>query len=66
MGLFIMMIVYVMMSLLVAFLGKNRKFGFWGFFFCSLLFTPIAGMLAYFASCEKVHIIIKEREDKKA
>ena len=62
----VILIIYVGLSLFVAFLGKNRKFGFWGFFFSSLLFTPVAGMLAYFASCEKVRVVVKEPEDRKA
>ena len=37
-------------SLLVAFLGRNRKFGFWGYFFASLLLTPLLGILFVIAS----------------
>ena len=41
---------YVVMSLLIAIAGQNRKFGFWGYFFCSLLLTPILGLLFVIAS----------------
>jgi hypothetical protein len=44
------MIMYVFFSLIIAFLGINRKFGFWGYFFYSLLFTPILGVLILLAS----------------
>ena len=41
---------YILGSLLVAICGANRKFGFWGYFFCSLLLTPILGLLFVVAS----------------
>ena len=32
------------------FLGRKRRIGFWGFFFSSILFTPVIGLLyLYFA-----------------
>lgn len=37
-------------SLLVALMGRKRKFGFWGYFFASLLFTPLVGLLFVIAS----------------
>ncbi|MBF0200243.1 MAG: hypothetical protein HQK66_02830 [Desulfamplus sp.] len=40
----------VLLSYLVGLLGKNRKFGFWGYFFCSLMFSPLIGLLLVLAS----------------
>ena len=40
-----LLFIYTLASFLVALLGKNRKFGFWGYFFGSLLLTPIIGLL---------------------
>ncbi len=37
-------------SLVVAFLGRNQRFGFWGLFFCSLLLTPVIGLLIVLGS----------------
>ncbi len=37
-------------SALVAYLGRGRKFGFWGYFFASLLLTPLLGALLVIAS----------------
>lgn len=34
----------------VAFLGTNRKFGFWGYFFASMLLTPLIGILLVISS----------------
>jgi hypothetical protein len=43
----------VVLSLIIGLLGKNRKFGFWGYFFGSILLTPIMGLLLVLASDEK-------------
>ncbi len=41
------------LSLVIALLGKNRKLGFWGYLFFSLLFTPILGFIVLLASDKK-------------
>jgi len=41
---------YLVSSLVVAILGSNRRFGFWGYLFASFLLTPIIGMLLYLAT----------------
>jgi hypothetical protein len=46
-------LLYILLALVVAILGRNRKFGFWGYFFCSILFTPFLGILFVIAS-EKI------------
>lgn len=43
-------ILYIVGSLAVAWLGTHRKFGFWGYLFASLLFSPIVGVLLVVAS----------------
>jgi len=40
----------ILISLIIGVLGINRKFGFWGYFFYSLLFTPILGVILLFGS----------------
>jgi len=37
-------------SLIIGFWGRRRKFGFWGYFFCSLALTPCIGLLVLLAS----------------
>ncbi len=44
---------YLLLSILIALLGVRRKFGFWGYFFASLLLTPAIGMLLLLASCKR-------------
>ncbi len=34
-------LVYIFLSFVSAFLGRRRRIGFWGFFFLSLLVTPL-------------------------
>ncbi len=46
-------IVYIVLSLIIALLGTDRKFGFWGYFFCSLLLSPAIGLIVLFASDKK-------------
>ncbi len=46
---------YLALCLLAGILGRNRIIGFWGFFFCSILFTPVICLLfLYFAAPRKM------------
>jgi len=47
-------IIYIVLSIMIGLLGANRRFGFWGYFFYSLLFTPFLGLIILFASSKKV------------
>ncbi|MGV8118929.1 MAG: hypothetical protein AB2L14_04105 [Candidatus Xenobiia bacterium LiM19] len=42
--------IYVILSILLGLMGYNRKFGFWGYFFGSMLLTPLVGILLVLAS----------------
>lgn len=41
---------YVLVSLVVAFIGRHRRAGFWGFLVLSLVLTPIVTALLMYAS----------------
>jgi hypothetical protein len=43
-------ITLLVLSAIVGYIGKGRKFGFWGYMACSLIFTPIIGLVIVFAS----------------
>lgn len=43
-------LIYILFCIVVAVLGRERKFGFWGYFFSSILFTPPVGLLLVIAS----------------
>jgi hypothetical protein len=51
----IVAIVFIILSLIIALFGTDRKFGFWGYFFCSLLLTPAIGLIILLASDKKKH-----------
>lgn len=42
--------IYGVVSLLIGVLGINKKLGFWGYFFGSLIFTPVVGVILLCAS----------------
>jgi hypothetical protein len=44
---------YIGICVLLAFLGKNRKWGFWGYFWSSLLLSPLLGFFFLLASDPK-------------
>jgi hypothetical protein len=37
-------------AILLGFAGRHRRFGFWGYFFSSVLLTPIIGLLLLLAA----------------
>lgn len=41
---------YMFLSVFIALLGRNRKFGFWGYLFCSMFLTPVLGAVILLAS----------------
>lgn len=43
-------IIYTLLSLLIAWWGKNYRLGFWGYFFASLLLSPAVGCILVIAS----------------
>lgn len=45
--------IYLGLCLAVAFLGRKRKWGFWGYLWSSVLLSPILGMLFLLASDPK-------------
>lgn len=40
----------LVLSCIVAFFGRNRKMGFWGYLFASILLTPLIGALLVIVS----------------
>lgn len=45
-----MIVFWVVASIILGFIGSNRKFGFWGYFFCSMLLSPFIGIVIVLAS----------------
>ena len=46
-------LVYLALCYVCALLGENRKFGFWGYLICSIIFTPLVGLVLLLASDER-------------
>lgn len=53
----------VLGSLLVGYLGRDCRFGFWGNFFASLLLTPAVGILLVLAASDQKQTEAKKDSD---
>lgn len=43
-------VLYVGLCVLVAYAGRRRKWGYWGYLWASVLFTPLMGLLFVLAA----------------
>jgi hypothetical protein len=41
---------WLILAIIIGFFGRNRRFRFWGYFFSSVLLTPIVGILLLLAA----------------
>jgi hypothetical protein len=55
-----LIIAWVLLAIVIGFFGRNRRFRFWGYFFASVLLTPIVGILLLLAA-----IPLKEPKHRK-
>jgi len=46
----IIILIWCFASLIIGLMGINRKMGFWGYFFGSLLLGPLIGLILLLAS----------------
>ena len=46
-------IVYIAVSFFFGYLGRNRKMGFWGYFFATFFLTPFIGAILLIVSGKK-------------
>lgn len=51
---FFTLVLYVLLCVAMGYIGRDKKFRFWGNFFVSLLLTPIVGVVCFFAQTDKV------------
>lgn len=42
--------IWLMGALVIGFFGRHFRFGFWGYFFVSILLTPVIGLLLLIAA----------------
>jgi len=45
-----LILLWLIGAVVIAFFGQRRRFGFWGYFFASVLLTPIIGLLLLIAA----------------
>lgn len=48
MDIFALALVYLALCFVAGIAGRNRRIGFWGFLFSSVLFTPVVSLLFLF------------------
>lgn len=46
----LVIVIYLLLCIVVAYLGRYRKWGYWGYLWASILFTPFFGSLFVLAS----------------
>ncbi len=47
-------VIYALLCLIAGILGRKRRIGFWGYFFCSFIFTPFISLaFLFFAAPRK-------------
>lgn len=49
------LVLWMIIAVLMGYIGRDKKFGFWGNFAVTLLLTPIVGIVVYFAQSDKCH-----------
>jgi len=47
---YLVLVVWLVCSLIIALCGTKYRFGFWGYFFASVLLTPVVGFLLLMAA----------------
>tara|TARA_R110002020_G_scaffold207948_1_gene413521 strand:+ start:633 stop:830 length:198 start_codon:yes stop_codon:yes gene_type:complete len=52
-------IVYTLLALLVAYFGRDRKFGFWAYFVLSFIFTPVIAFVIVLASDKRCPAVVE-------
>jgi hypothetical protein len=49
-----LLVVYLLACVAAGIMGRKRRIGFWGYVFCSFIFTPVISlMFLYFAAPRK-------------
>jgi len=46
-------LIYFSLSIIIGVFGVNRVMGFWGYLFCSIIFSPVIGLMVLMVSSKK-------------
>jgi hypothetical protein len=55
--------IYLASCLLIGIFGRHRKLGFWGYFFGSILLTPMMGLLLVVVSAPRPVPVASTKKD---
>ena len=51
---------WLILAVVIGFFGRHFRFGFWGYFFATVLFTPVIGGLMLIAAMpRRPHKVVK-------
>jgi hypothetical protein len=45
-----LVVIWLFLAVVIGWLGRNLRFRFWGYFFSSILLTPVIGLLLLIAA----------------
>lgn len=54
-----LLFIWIIFCLIIGAVGENRAIGFWGAFFCSLLLSPLIGLIITLCSKSKTQAAIE-------
>ncbi len=57
--------IYIGLCLVIAFFGINKKMGFWGILFFSIIFSPVMGLIVLLVSGKRNTKSNKQKTEKK-
>ena len=61
---YVFFLLYFVLCLLVAVIGKDRKWGYWGYLWASVIFSPLIGILFVAAGDRKKRKKTKQYDEQ--
>lgn len=49
---------YIIFCILIGYIGRDKKFGFWGNLFASLFLTPLIGLVVLLAQDNRTKVVV--------
>ncbi|MGN7614335.1 hypothetical protein ACQZV8_19875 [Magnetococcales bacterium HHB-1] len=54
--------IHFLLCLTIAYLGRHKIMGFWGYFFASMLLTPVIGIILLLTAAPKKSYVAAEKK----
>ena len=61
-----LVVTYLALCLVAGIAGRKRRIGFWGFLFCSILFTPVISLLFIYLSTPRRNLRLESERGRRA